>query len=148
MDGNRAFEIVNSIIIVLFIAVIPAAVVGVIGYVVYYYLLRGILARSRCVNAMVMRKHMREYDLDMPVSGSGSRLIYPKGYPVERKFGNSDLSFGSTSDFFIVFHIDGKEQEFQVPETVYVKSDVGDIGLLVYKGTLFKQFIIRVKAKI
>jgi hypothetical protein len=119
-----------------------AAVVGVIGYVIYFYVFRGLLMPVRETRARVVRKRQREWEVDVPrnVFLSGWRSVL---YRIMMTAAGRDVTTTvyDSWDYYAVFSIDGKEQEFALPETTYVDIEEGDEGMLTYKGDLFKYFL-------
>jgi hypothetical protein len=113
------------------VALVLLAGVAMAGYVIYYYLIAGLLAKTSRVPARILRKRQSE-------SGQTMALVETAlGEPYALR--NEDDS--PNYRFFLVFDVYGKEVEFAVPESVYAEAEEGDTGQLVHKGNLFKRFI-------
>lgn len=122
---------VTGILFGIILLLVALAAVAMLAYVIYYYVVAGVLAPTRRVMAEVVRKHQAER-----TSGSASY------------FGdNSDLidriddSLGLMYDFYMVFQVGDRSLEFSVPMSVYADVTEGDTGMLVHKGNLFRRFI-------
>ena len=115
------------------------ATVGMIGYVIYYYVIAGLLVSTKSAVAVVMRKHQREHEF-----GSISQATPLITILINKLRGMDETPIYTSNDYFVIFLLLGKEQEFSVPEWVYVDATPGDSGLLTFKGNLFKRFTIGV----
>lgn len=51
------------------------------------------------------------------------------------------LTLADGTNYFVTYAFDGKEAEFCVPESYYIKSNENTDGLLVFQGEQFKYFI-------
>jgi hypothetical protein len=106
------------------------AAVAMVVYVIYYYVIAGLLTRTTQVPASVLRRRQSGSDslpsvMDVLTSGE---------YSLEDEV-------SGPYDYFIMFDVHGREVEFPVPEAVYANLMEGDTGWLVHKGNLFRQFI-------
>lgn len=127
---------VMGIAIAIAIVLLAIAAVVMVIYVIYYYVVRGILARTRTVPAEVLRKYQHEagagphWDADEDASG-GAFADYSPGY-----------------SFFVLFGVRGGQLEFCVPEDVYADVSEGETGFLVHKGTLFHSFVKDIRVSV
>ena len=128
---------------ILAIVVLPLiAAVGIVGYVIYFYVFQGLFSPVRKARAKAVRKYQREWELDAPryIGGPAvgsilfNRIMTGLGRDVT-------VTVYRTNDYFVVFQFDGGEQEFAVSEETYTNIHEGDEGVLYYKGHLFKSFL-------
>ena len=127
MDGRYYL---TGIAIAIAAVLFALATIAMVAYVIYYYVLRGLLARTTTVPATVIRKHQREHNAGVSSSYDDDGLI------------GRGADFAAYSyDFFVLFDVRGKEMEFPVSGDVYADVSEGDAGLLVHKGTLFRRFL-------
>jgi hypothetical protein len=112
------------------IVLFALATIAMVAYVIYYYVLRGLLARTTTVPARVLRKYQREHY-------EGGSSSYDDEGLISR---GADL-VTSSYDLSVLFDVRGKEMDFPVPEHVYADISEGDAGLLTHKGTLFRRFL-------
>lgn len=121
------YEAYGLLIAILVVCLVVGTILMTI-YVIYYYVLRGLLARTTTVPATVVRKTQREY--------GGVSTSYDDGL-----IAREADAFTSVGDLFVLFDVGGKRLEFSVPERVYIAVEEGDAGLLTHKGTIFRRFL-------
>jgi hypothetical protein len=126
----RSTNYLTGIAIAAAIVIFALAMVAMLLYVIYYYVLRGLLARTTTVPATVIRKHQCEYD----TAGSG---MYDGDDLVDMAVDKASYSY----NFYVLFDAQGTQIEFPVPEHVYADISEGDAGLLTHRGTLFRRFL-------
>lgn len=120
---------VMGVALVILLAVVAVAVAMMMLYDIYYYVLRGLLARTTTVPATVIRKQQCDNNVGGLDSGS---------YDTP----SSEVNDAACSyNFYVLFAAQGKEIEFPVSERVYADASEGDTGLLTHKGTLFRRFL-------
>lgn len=138
-----------SYLIILFVILLVLAGVGMAGYVIYYYLLRGWLAPVKRARARVVRKRQREWEVDVPpqllsrVTGGVPGFVISILISLFTR-NDPDAMLYDSWDYFVTFSVNGQEVEFAVPEQAFIDAIEGNEGLLVSRGTLFKHFIIGV----
>jgi len=119
-----------------------ACLVAMVAYVIYYYVIMGLLQPARRVQAVVLRKSQRACELADSLTDafclSGSAEV---DGAIDTK-----ADYMPDQEYFIVFEFLGKQQEFSVPAHVYAAVCEGDTGLLIYRGNLFRDFIPNVDA--
>lgn len=119
-----------------------AATAAMIGYVIYYYVFAGLLAPMKRQTACALLKAQRETEVDVPDTFG----IWCWFALALRRILTRETTFTvyRSWDYFITFQLlDGRRLEFSVPEATYASVSEGDEGLLVYKGTIFRQFVLR-----
>jgi len=102
-------------IVAITLVVVVLAAIGMLAYVVWYYVVAGWFARTGKSGARVLRKH---------------HSVVPE----------SD-SVLATDAYCVVFAMEKREREFSVPEQVYAEINEGDVGWLTYRGNLFRSFV-------
>lgn len=137
--GYAYTELVGFILIALVLLLILATI-GMIGYVIYYYVLRGWLAPVRRVVARIVRKADREHEVDLPAWVVFGYSIWGLIWRLMPWY-DDQITVYHSWDYFITFEFDNKQQEYSVPESLYSSVSEGDEGLLVYKGNLLTHFI-------
>jgi hypothetical protein len=118
------------------------ATIGVIAYVIYFYVVKGLLAPARETRAKVLRKSQREWEVDAPkyIGGPGvGSMLFSRGMAALGK--DTTFTVYESWDYLVRFSIDGQEREFAVPEATYIDIQEGDEGVLSYRGELFKYFL-------
>ena len=135
--------------VIIAVAILTAlATVAMVAYLLYYYVARGWLSKVVRAPATVLRKRQRAWEIDAPKG----LLVHaaPVTAPVRLALSfflnrlpwyDPEAPIYDSCDYFITFDARGREIEFGVPEDVYIDTDEGDRGLLVYKGNLFRHFI-------
>lgn len=135
-----------SIEILIVLLTIAAAIM--VGVVVYTFV-RNKLSPLRRTYAVVGRKWVRDWDVDIPtgfssfailISVLGSRPNQP-AKPVPLPHDDTLCSATVACVYLVSFRVDGKELEFAVPEVTYIDLQEGDRGVLTYKGEAFKEFV-------
>lgn len=126
--------------------------VFVIGYVVYW-LIRNHLSPVTRIRSRVIRRRKKGWDLsligDTPESATARLGMVGrnhtdawKGYSHAMARGDVpelDLAFGT--NYFVTFDVEGRQQEFCVPEVDYIKCAEGAEGLLIFRREQFKRFM-------
>jgi|GEM_PF-6327788 len=127
--GMHTRFLTMSLIASIGVVLLILAAVAMVLYVIYYYVIAGLLAPTRRVMARVLVKRQRER--------FGGSSYCTDEYADTLKDGNDEVSY----DFYIIFEVGARRLEFPVPMSVYADIDEGDTGLLVHKGNLFRSFI-------
>ena len=126
-----------------FIGILIVATVAMLGYCIYYYVFRGLLAPTRQALARVILKRQEGIEVDTPAYGGRFGWILSMLLSEDGNVYTTDTTY-RTSAYSIVFQfVNGYQQEFSVPEEVYASVSEMDEGLLVYKGNLFRHFYSR-----
>lgn len=133
-------------IIVIAVVLFMAFVFGYMGY----WLIRNFIAPTKRTRAIVIRKRHNHWDASIPLETGRLRGGMLGSYSVEADRARStrnlpEISLAEGTDCYITFGFDGREVEFAVPSRLYIDTDDGDEGLLVYKGEKFKFFIPHVQ---
>lgn len=123
-----------GLLILIVIVLMGLATIGMVGYLIYYYVLQGLLAPTRSALARVLWKQQKETEINGPPVGNRALSL---------ALGEDDtITLYQSWDYFVTFQfLDGRKQEFQVSEAIYASLHEMDEGLLIYKGNLFKQFL-------
>lgn len=125
------------------IVVMGLAMVAMVGYLIYYYVVQGLLAPTRQAVARVILKRQEGTEVDTPAHGGRFGWLLNLVTFDDDNLDTTTTTY-RTSAYSIVFQfLNGYQQEFSVPEDVYTSVSEMDEGLLVYKGTLFRQFYSR-----
>ena len=122
---------VTGYLIAIGAALFALAAVAMVVYVIYYYVIAGLFARTTTITASVLRKRQSGSD----ATPSLLDVVTSDEYAL------TDEGTSGSYDYFLVFDAGGKELEFAVPEAAYGEVMEGDTGLLIHRGNLFKRFI-------
>lgn len=149
-----------TLIAYLLAALLVAIVLGVLFVIGYtaFWLIRNKVSPVTRVEATVVRRRMKEWDVSLPVESAGmsaARLGLMGRDPnsAAKAFLKASASpdvpsveIATGANYFVTFSISGREAEFAVPEESYIQAAEGLTGLLVFQGEQFKHFIPGIKS--
>lgn len=142
-----------TIVLVILLAAAALAGVGVVAYVIYWFIHNAASPTLR-VQAKVVRKRTKQWDVSVPLGESPEMGAARLGLMGRDRKGAAEalmkaaacedmpeVDLASGADCYVTFSYSGREAEFAVPTDVYTGVDEGSEGLLVIQGEKFRHFI-------